>query len=252
MRQYKAIIVDDEPSARRVIRYLCDQYAASIDIVAEAGDGTTAIELIEQHKPDLVFLDIQLSDMTGFEALEKLSHKTNIIFTTAYEQFAIKAFETFAVDYLLKPIKDERFITAIKKFEHFEGGKQIDYFELNKLIETLKPKVVSTTFPVKIGEKIIFIDLTDISYFEANDKYVNLFTLNGQKYLTDLTLTALEDKLSGKFLRVKKSFIINTHHIKEVHKHFNSRFVFIMNDKSNSRIVSGSSYADVIKSTLGI
>ncbi len=117
--QLKALIVDDEPAARRMLIYLCNEYAKHIHVIGEAQNGATAIALIDELKPDFIFLDIEMGDMTGFDVLNKLEHKPNIIFTTAYEQFAIKAFEDFAVDYLLKPIKDERFKIAIEKLAHF-------------------------------------------------------------------------------------------------------------------------------------
>ena len=105
---YKAIVVDYEPVARRLMRSLLLEHSDVIEVVAEASNGSEAIEKIESLQPDLVFLDIQMPDLTGFEVIERLQRKPNIIFTTAYEQYAIKAFETFSVDYLLKPIKEER------------------------------------------------------------------------------------------------------------------------------------------------
>src|SRR5687767_5233424 len=105
---YNTIVIDDEPAARRLMKSLLEEYADTITVIAEAGTGMEAIQKIEELKPDLIFLDIQMPDLTGFEVIERLTRKPNIIFTTAYEQYAIKAFETFSIDYLLKPIKEER------------------------------------------------------------------------------------------------------------------------------------------------
>lgn len=105
---FKALVIDDEPAARRLMKSLLQDYTDIVEVIGEAGTGTEAIQLIEQLHPDLVFLDIQMPDLTGFEVLERLQHKPNVIFTTAYEQYAIKAFDNFSVDYLLKPIKEER------------------------------------------------------------------------------------------------------------------------------------------------
>ena len=102
---FKTIVIDDEPAARRLMKSLLHDHNDVIDVIAEAGSGKEAIQKIEELKPDLIFLDIQMPDFTGFEVIERLTQKPNIIFTTAYEQFAIKAFETFSIDYLLKPIK---------------------------------------------------------------------------------------------------------------------------------------------------
>src|SRR5688572_17325848 len=116
---FKAIVIDDEPAARRLIKNLLQEHEAVVSVIAEAGNGREAIAKIEELKPDLIFLDIQMPDLTGFEVLEKLDHKPNVIFTTAYEQYAIKAFETFSIDYLLKPIKEERLQQSITKLKQF-------------------------------------------------------------------------------------------------------------------------------------
>ena len=211
-----AIIVDDEPAARRLINHLCN-VNGNLVAIGEAANGTIAIELINQLKPDVVFLDIQMPDITGLEVLEKLSYKPNIIFTTAYEQFALKAFETFAVDYLLKPIREERFNAAITKLEAFGKKEQaVDFSKLRKFLDDVKPKPQPIAFPVKIGDKIILIDFEHSSYFEANAKYVNPFIVDGNKYLVDLTLTHPEEKLPEDFLRVQKSCIVNRRLVKEV------------------------------------
>src|SRR5215510_1903922 len=99
---FKTILIDDEPAARRLMKSLLQEHADVVKVIDEAGNGQEAIQKIEEQKPDLIFLDIQMPDLTGFEVIEKLHHKPNIIFTTAYEQYAIKAFETFSIDYLLK------------------------------------------------------------------------------------------------------------------------------------------------------
>src|SRR5689334_1335908 len=116
---FKAIVIDDEPAARRLMKNLLLEHNDTIEVIAEAGTGKEAIAKIEELKPELIFLDIQMPDLTGFEVIEKLTHKPNIIFTTAYEQYAIKAFETFSIDYLLKPIKEERLQQSIDKLKRF-------------------------------------------------------------------------------------------------------------------------------------
>jgi two-component system LytT family response regulator len=236
-----------------MLRYLCNEYAEHIDVIDEAESGATAIALINQLTPDFIFLDIEMGDMTGFDVLHKIKYKPNIIFTTAYEQFAIKAFEDFAVDYLLKPIKDERFKTAIEKLAHFGKTDQpINAQQIQQLINSLRPKPAPSALTVKIGDKILLVNFTDILYMEAQDKYVHVHTTENQKYLTDLTLTALEEKLPDFFMRVQKSFIINKGKMKEIHKHFNSRYVIIMNDKANTRITTGLTYYNSIRQHLGL
>jgi two-component system, LytTR family, response regulator len=245
---FKTIVIDDEPAARRLMKALLAEHTSVIDVIAEAGTGTEAIEKIELLKPDVIFLDIQMPDLTGFEVLEKLQHKPNVIFTTAYEQYAIKAFETFSIDYLLKPIKDERLEQSIAKLKQFgKTNAVIDLQGLQQIIQQLKAPQKATAFPIKTGDKIVLIKYEQIVYLEAQDKYVFVFTSEGQKHLTDFTLNMLEDKLPEHFYRIQKSYIINKEKIKEMHKHFNGRYLFVMDDKNETRLTSGRTYYDAIK-----
>lgn len=252
-QQYKVIVVDDEPAARRLMKNLLQEHKDIIEVVGEAGNGREALEKIETIQPDLVFLDIQMPDLTGFEVIEQLKHKPNIIFTTAYEQYAIKAFETFSIDYLLKPIKEERLEQSIKKLKNFgKLGGGIDITGLQQIIQQLKTPQKATALPIKTGDRINLLKFENISYLEANDKYVFIHTVDGQKHLTDQSLTLLEEKLPSQFYRVQKSFIINKERIKEMHKHFNGRYLFTMDDKSATKISSGRTYNEGIKAEFNL
>ncbi len=252
-RKFKALVVDDEPAARRLMKRMLDDHADSVEIVGEAGNGGEAVRLIKELKPDVVFLDIQMPDFTGFEVLEKLDSKPNIIFTTAYEQYAIKAFENFSIDYLLKPIKEERLAQSLEKMKEFGKLNQpVDVLNLREMIEQIKAPKKATAIPIKIGDRIILLRYENITHFEAHDKYVFIFTHDGQKHLTDQTLTALAEKLPDQFLRVQKSFIINKEKIKEIHKHFNGRFVITMEDRTRTQIVTGLTFNESIRTALDI
>lgn len=247
-RLFRAIIVDDEPAARRLMRSLLGEYRDVVEIIAEASGGRDAVAKIEELRPDLIFLDIQMPDLTGFEVIEQLQHKPDIIFTTAYEQYAIKAFETFSIDYLLKPIKEERLEQSIAKLRKFgKLNEEFNVSELQDIILQLKAPQKATALPVKTGDKINLIRFENISHLEAHDKYVFIFTIDGQKHLTDQSLTALEEKLPAQFYRVQKSYIINKDKVKEMHRHFNGRFLFTMEDKHATRISSGRTYNEAIK-----
>src|SRR5678815_4024217 len=124
-QRFKAIIIDDEPAARRLLKSMLSSNAEWIAVLAEASNGAEAIKMINEIRPDLVFLDIQMPDYTGFEVLEKIENQPNVIFTTAYEQYAIKAFESFSIDYLLKPIREERLQFALEKLKQFGKSKPI-------------------------------------------------------------------------------------------------------------------------------
>lgn len=250
---FKAIVVDDEPAARRLMKNLLQEHKNVIDIIAEASNGHEAVQKIEELQPDVVFLDIQMPDLTGFEVLDQLEKKPTVIFTTAYEQYAIKAFETYSIDYLLKPIKEERLKQTIEKLKQF--GKldvAIDISGLQELIRQIQAPKKATALSVKTGDRIILLRFEDIVYLEAEDKYVFIFTKDGLKHLTDQSLTLLEEKLPEQFYRIQKSYIINKDRIKEMHKHFNGRFLFIMDDKSSTRLTSGRTYYENVKSEFGL
>jgi len=208
--RYKTIVIDDEPAARRLMKNLLQEYSTIVTIVAEAGNGREAIQKIEELNPDLIFLDIQMPDLTGFEVIEKLSHKPNIIFTTAYEQYAIKAFETFSIDYLLKPIKEERLKQSMEKLKQFGRlNTSINVEGLQEIIRQFQAPAKTTALTIKTGDRIILLRFENISHLEAEDKYVLVYTLDGQKYLTDQSLSALSEKLPAQFYRIQKSYIIN-------------------------------------------
>lgn len=246
-------MVDDEPAARRLMKNLLQEHKNVIDIIAEASNGHEAVQKIEELQPDVVFLDIQMPDLTGFEVLDQLEKKPTVIFTTAYEQYAIKAFETYSIDYLLKPIKEERLKQTIEKLKQF--GKldvAIDISGLQELIRQIQAPKKATALSIKTGDRIILLRFEDIVYLEAEDKYVFIFTKDGLKHLTDQSLTLLEEKLPEQFYRIQKSYIINKDRIKEMHKHFNGRFLFIMDDKSSTRLTSGRTYYENVKSEFGL
>ncbi len=250
---FKAVVIDDEPAARRLIKNLLHEHSNIIDIIDEAGNGREAITKIEQAKPDLIFLDIQMPDLTGFEVIEQLSYRPNIIFTTAYEQYAIKAFESFSIDYLLKLIKEERLFQSIEKLKQFGRlNNSIDVPGLQEIIKQFRVPQKATALPIRSGDRIILLRFENIVFLEAQDKYVYIFNADNQKFLTDQSLTALADKLPQQFFRIQKSYIINKEKIKEMHRHLNGRYLFIMDDKSATRLTSGRTYHEEIKTEFGL
>ncbi len=250
---YKAIVIDDEPAARRLMKNLLQQHNDVVEVIDEASNGKEAIEKIEKLNPDLIFLDIQMPDLTGFEVIEQLSKKPNIIFTTAYEQYAIKAFETFSIDYLLKPIKEERLEQSMQKLRQFGRlNPTIDVNGLQEIIRQFQAPRKATALPIKTGDRINLVRYENIAYLEAQDKYVCVFTMDGQKYLTDHSLTILAEKLPSTFCRIHRSYIINKEKIREMHRHFSGRYLFIMDDKAATRLTSGRTYQDVFRTEFGL
>jgi len=245
---FSAIIIDDEPLAVKRLKRLLENYRDKIIIIGEATNGKEGLEQINTKKPDVIFLDIEMPVMTGFEMLQQISYKPRIIFTTAFEEYAIKAFEENSIDYLLKPVETERLEKALDKLYHLTSGTTIDTKQLQHLMDSLQPKKEFKSFPVKVGDKILLIKPEEISYLEARDKYVFIVTDSMSEYITDFTLSSLEEKLPAPFMRVHRSFIINCDKIREIHKGFSGSFVIVMKDKSQTKIHTGRSYNEQVKS----
>jgi two-component system LytT family response regulator len=251
---YKAVIVEDEAPARRLLHELLAGYTRLIQLTGEAVRGSDAITLINQTRPDLVFLDIQLPDMLGLEVLKQIDYKPYVIFTTAYDEYALSAFDALSIDYLLKPIKEDRIAKAISKLEHFTGNSTPNtiWNNIEPLISNLQPQKETTTLSVKKGNKFTLVQLADIVYFEAADKYTFVHTVNGQKLFCDHMLAVLEEKLSTDFIRVQKSYIVNKKKIAEIHKYSNNRYTLVLNNRDFTRIITGPSYLHVIRTVFAV
>jgi two-component system LytT family response regulator len=245
----RAIIIDDEQLARSIVK----EYAEGIpqiEIVQECSDGFEGLKAILQHKPDLLFLDIQMPKINGFEMLELVESPPAVIFTTAFDEYAIKAFESHAVDYLLKPFSKERFDKAVSKF--------LDQTDLQQQKKNTEALLNSTTelpaqherIVVKTGGKIKIIPVGDILYLEAADDYVKIFTQEGS-FLKNKTLSFFESTLpANKFARTHRSFMVNIHEITRIDPYEKENHLAIL--RSGGRIpVSKSGYAK-LKAVLGI
>lgn len=248
MKTYRTIIIDDEPAAIQRLQDLCQLFPGTFSVVAIANNGFEALELIRQHQPELIFLDIQMPEMSGFELLQQLEKIPLVIFCTAYEEYALKAFETNSIDYLLKPVKKERLQLSIEKLKNLsiEPDQTKVLALLNELhLQNQKKELSSIT--VRQNNRILFYKLADITYFQASEKYVCLILKNGEAKVTDKTLVQLEAELPATFLRIHRSIIINTDFIKEVQVYFNSRYAFVLNDQQQTKLISGRSYQQAIK-----
>jgi len=252
MRPYTTIIIDDEPPARMRLLKLLGNFPSTFNVIDEAEDGADAKEKIEALKPDLIFLDIEMPELTGFELLEQLDVIPIVIFCTAYDQYSLKAFETNSVDYLLKPIKLERLQQSVNKLNLFSKNPMTqNVLELIKELSVSKEEKKMTSITVKKGEKLFFIKLEAISHFQAEERHVLVHAIN-ETYLTEESLTTLASKLPDAFLRIHRSIIINKDYVNNIQKYFNSRFIITLNTKNKTSITSGRSYNDVIKNWMGI
>lgn len=239
------IIIDDEPLARNIIKeYL--QSIPGIELVAECGDGFEGIKAIQQFQPDLVFLDIQMPKINGFEMLELIENPPAIIFATAFDEYAIKAFEQNAVDYLLKPFSKERFEKAIQKHQQNKNTESA-----GKVIEAAaQSPLQQNRVVVKNGSKIKIIPVNQIQYLEAADDYVKIVTADGS-FLKKRTMNFFEKSLSDfQFARVHRSYIVNTQLISRLDIYEKDSHLLLLN--TGAKIpVSKSGYAR-LKEMLGI
>lgn len=243
----KAIIIDDEPLARSIVREYLQTYP-EISIVAECGDGFEGLKAIKQHDPHLIFLDIQMPKINGFEMLELIEQPPAVIFATAFDEYAMKAFETHAVDYLLKPFTKDRFEKALEKF--FNQGPVIKK-NTEKLLQSVTHlPSQSERVVVKTGGKIKIIPVMDILYLEASDDYVKIHTKEGA-FLKNKTMSYFEDILPKQhFIRVHRSYILNIAEITRIDNYEKESHIAIL--KSGGSIpISRNGYLK-LKDLLGI
>ncbi len=226
------VIVDDEKLARDLLQeYL--QQMPNIQIVGEASKGKDAVDLIDKLKPDLVFLDVQMPGMTGFDVLEEINHDPFVIFCTAYDQYAIKAFEKNAVDYILKPLDQERFKVGVDRAMARMKTDENSVGELLRSLKTENKTQYDSHIFVQKSEKLLNLPVEEIVYLEASGDYTILTTKNDQ-FVSSSGIGKLEEILNPEtFIRVHRSTIININNLKEIEKHFNGGMVVkMLNGKS--------------------
>ncbi len=210
-----AIIIDDEPKGRLALRQKLQAYCPDVSIMAEAADGLEAIPLIEKHQPQLIFLDIEMPRMNGFEMLNAIKEKNfHIIFTTAYDQYAIKAIKYAAFDYLLKPVDIEELKTSVAKIDVKEKNPIKNQIEL--LQQNIQhPKKLLNKLAIPTLEGLLFFDINEIIHLEANSNYTNIYINDKPKITASKTLKEFEELLPEDiFFRTHHSHLINLHFIK--------------------------------------
>jgi len=218
MGTYTTLIIDDERLAREEVRRALDGYP-EFDIVGEANNVDKALELIEACQPDIIFLDIHMPGKSGFDLLEELTTVPEVVFTTAYDQYAVQAFEVNALDYLVKPLREERFAKTMEKVRL--GLQKRDE-------EKEKPLDIHQRIFIKDGEKVFFVPLTEVRLIESMENYARLY-FGKEKAMIKRSLNQLEEKLDpAVFFRTNRSQIINTEYIKEIHPYFNNKLQMIL------------------------
>ena len=223
----RAIIVDDEELARHVLRELIAAHA-DIDVVAECANGFEAVKAVTELKPDLLFLDIQMPKLDGFEVLELIDNDPAIVFCTAYDQYALRAFEVHAVDYLLKPFGAERFEAALTRARQRVGEHKPVPAELAAQART--PGQFSDRIVLRDGSDVHIIPIGRLDYAEAQDDYVALAS-EGKKRLKQQTISSLEQSLDpARFLRIHRSYILNLDRLKKLEPYGKDTHVAILAD----------------------
>jgi two-component system LytT family response regulator len=218
MKTFKTLIIDDERLAREELKLLLKDYL-EIEIVDEARNGEEGISKVKEHKPDLIFLDVSMPGMTGFEMLKQLDEIPRVIFVTAYDEFALKAFEVNALDYILKPVDPDRLKDAIQKLSSNED----DFVSGENLAVNRKerPLTVSDRVFIKDGEKCWFIELNKVRMLESEGNYVKVY-FDNFKPLILRSLNSFEDRLDPEFFfRANRKFIINLQWVSSIENWFN-------------------------------
>jgi two-component system, LytTR family, response regulator len=230
MNKLKAIIVDDEELARDIVREYLEDHR-DIEIIAECANGFEAVKSITELKPDLIFLDIQMPKISGFEVLELLPDLPAVIFITAYDQYALKAFEVHAVDYLLKPFSKERFEESLKRARSniIRDRKK----EIKPLLEEAhtKQRPVERIL-VKDGANVHVIQVDNIDYIEAKDDYISI-NAKGKSFLKHYRLSTLEKELDpSQFVRTHRSYIVNIDRISKIELYAKDSRIAILKDET--------------------
>lgn len=245
----KAVIIDDEPLAREVVKeYLLG--FPQIEVVQECNDGFEGLKAIQQHQPDLVFLDIQMPKITGFEMLELVEKLPAVIFTTAFEEHAIRAFEVNAVDYLLKPFSAERFEKAVQKWlDHFH--KPAEMPDTNALLEAASATPLQNNrVVIRLNGKIKIIPVSEIHYLEAADDYVKVVTHEGN-FLKNKTMAFFEKTLDpAQFTRVHRSYILNINQVTRIEPYEKENHLAIL--RSGAKVLVSKTGYPKLKAALGL
>lgn len=244
----RALIVDDEPPARKRLRHLLKDESRLV-IVGEAGNGVDALSQIENKRPDLVFLDIQMPKMTGFEVLDALpSKRPLIVFTTAFDRYAIRAFDVNALDYLLKPFDRERLSQAVTRAIDNRRSQTVVDEKIDRLLAEIRRSHLRRLW-IRTGNRQILLDLADVLRIEAREKYVQLFT-HGESYLHRESIRGMEEKLDpAEFIRTHRSHIVRIDCIREIAPWARGEGIVIM--KNGERIPVGRQFKTALLEKIG-
>ena len=231
----RVLVVDDEELARTRIKGLLED-VPDADVVGEAENGLQAVEMIGSLSPDVVILDIQMPGMNGLEVVDALPSVPLIVFATAFDEYAIKAFEVNSVDYLLKPITKERFSEAMERARCLLANAPELDDQLSRLAGLVRKREIGR-LPVMKGKRIVLVDLADIVWIGVQDELVFVHT-KSEQFMVNMTMTELEERLDAAvFFRSHRSSIVNLNHVREIVPWFGGKYKIIVGDESGSELV---------------
>jgi len=243
----RTLVVDDERLARDRLRGFL-RAMPEVEVVGEAANGPEAVRLIEQERPDLVFLDIQMPGMDGFGVLRSCAHQPEVVFATAYDSYAIKAFEVQAADYLLKPISRDRLSEAVRRVRgrRERHAPKPDLAAVLRALEQHERRY-AVQLPVQKGRQILVLPTDDVFWFEVEYRLVYAHTAS-ERYMTNFTLKDLEERLDPEvFFRAHKSRLVNLHHMKAIVPWFGGRFKLVMRNPAASEVELSRAQARVLR-----
>jgi two-component system LytT family response regulator len=248
MNVKKCMIIDDEKIARDNIRDLLGAFSGEILIIGEACNGIEAVEKIRALSPDLIFLDVQMPGLNGFEVIRELENPPLVVFATAYDEYALSAFRANAIDYLLKPIGREDILRSVNKIRQYSDRKAENIKSVvEQVLAEMKTAAPMTRIKVTVGDTIRFIPLEKVMYFEADEKYTTVCSETGT-FLIETPLYELENSLPTKdFIRIHRKQIVNINHILEIKKWFDRKLRLKLRGCDKKEFVVSRNFTDKLK-----
>lgn len=252
----RALLVDDEEPARRELRFLLEE-TGRVEVVAEADNGQRALELTKKEEPDVLFLDVQMPGLDGFAVAERLLKEGRptpfFVFATAYDRYALKAFDVCAVDYLLKPFRAERVEQTVDRLFSLQGSRQKDELtaSLRTLLEQVRERREPTRVPVEKNGRIVLLPVTDIVFASCRGKDAFIKTTT-EEYPVRATLMEIEERLGHCFLRVHKGYVVNLDRIAELIPWFHGTYLLVMADRERTEIPVSRRLAQTLREKLGL
>ena len=244
--KYRSVIIENEEHSRARLRRLLSAFEPGLEIIGEAADGPSAVEVVRRSNPDLLFLDIDLPGFNGFQVLEALENQPAVIFTTAFNEHALRAFDAFAIDYLLKPIEADAVARALGKLRALGFNHAQLSSALEQLLETSGTRYLSRV-SCRVGDRTVLVKIGEVLFFQSDNKYTSVHVASGE-YLIDTPLVELEQRLNPReFVRIHRSTLVNVAWIAEIRRSYDGRLRVLLRDSKNTELVASRSYADNLR-----